>query len=172
MRHEQRHVAHASGRELLLGDVERSRGGGFRLGSGTQSAGIALERSQRVGDFLQSTQYSLAVLGRRAVEIRKGAASSGAELAAVKERLQQSAAEIPRLGSGAEQVLRGKRLRTDRAGEVELRLQIRRGYSGLRRRLVQQGLCSADVRALADQFGWYRDGQLGGQRQALELELG
>ena len=91
------------------------------------------------------------------------------QLPAVEQRLQQRRADAPDAGS-AQQVAELRRLRAERSGQRDLRIQIGGGDADRRARLVQLRFGRADVRPLAHELRRQADGHLLRQRQRRELE--
>ena len=91
------------------------------------------------------------------------------ELAGVKQRLQQSGADAPYARAGKKVVQIG-RLRTEAAGQVDLRILVRRGNPDLRAGLVQQRLRGTDIGPLPRQRRRQRERQVLRQGQCSQIE--
>src|SRR4051812_6128884 len=100
---------------LEPGKIEAGLGGVGRRGGGFQSLGVMLERGERVGDILERGEHRAAILLRG---LRVSGASGAllmAQSAAVEDRGEQSGAEVPEAGAGAEHLPDGER-RAPRVG--------------------------------------------------------
>ncbi len=144
---------------MLLAQQQGIARGGGGLGLRRQRARIVIQCAQRIGHILEGLQHGLLVLRARLVVGGHGRAPLCAQLAAMKNRLQQAGTEAPHRIGRIEGATGRQCLRAIAAGQGELREHRGGRHANPGASLVQQGFGRQDVGALPHQRGGQADRQ-------------